>query len=912
MEVLTTSAVVHINAPMATAVELLLQHGFPKGIVSALREDGVTDLLDHQVEAAIRFDLLGSEDLLVSLPTSCGKTLIGELAGVGAALLGKRAVFSVPLKALAREKFEAFQKRYAGYGLRVRLATGEFSAHIESLHRGDFDIAVMIHEKFKHTLLRDPGFLQGIQVAVLDELQGVEDPSRGPNLEFLLALLKRRNVRRVGLAGVLAPDDPLVEDFGNRVLTAHRRPVDLREGIVLTDEDLVDAALRDYGLERPPIEGPGLISVFRSHNTGLVEAESLSVSESGEGEGWGLLNLALGLAEAEESVLVFLPSRRDAETAALLLAENSPFRTTLDFPGEAGEVESEKLLACLQKGVAFHHSDCSPKNRARVEEAFRNSQVKILCCTSTLAMGVNLPATNVLIHPFVWNKNGDSGELSILREAVVRNMAGRAGRLGLAENHGRALILAATQREWDLYRSRYWGHIIPRLQPDLIKRELGPHLLAGIAVGHDTPESLADLMSCTLSALAGQGSLDGVQRKVREGLNDALNFRFIEGDGSYRKDGVGSNHLELRPLGRVVALRGISFETGREFAEWVDRVQGHNPTPLACLLRVCSTSEARSWNWPRDRNPESRARWVNRVREHLSWEDLQSFGNHWQEKEAVSRRFEDAAKMAWALREWAEGEPFAAIRDSTAGVASGSMCAAGEGARWLLETLSDVWQVRGHSKEGSESIRLLAHCVGSGLPEWALAWEIVPSEILDRDEKLTFAKELPNPSDLLEAGSGNLENLASPLQVARVKSFLEKVFRKNGMGEKSQEKGRGSEVPQILLDANLVETGNSFQLATWKQNVRLGIRGCELLLRLVRERKTGRDGGWVPKENLGIEPENLSQRISDLRSRLGPPPPGMRTWVESDRRGHYRLTCEGTRVSWNPEKTPAEVERLMG
>jgi len=137
---------------MATAVEMLLQHGFPKGIVEALRADGIVELLDHQVEAVARFNLLGEEDLLVSLPTSCGKTLIGELAGVGAALQGSRAVFSVPLKALAHEKFRTFMKRYGAYGLRIKLATGEFSAHLDQVRRGDFDIAVMIHEKFLHTI----------------------------------------------------------------------------------------------------------------------------------------------------------------------------------------------------------------------------------------------------------------------------------------------------------------------------------------------------------------------------------------------------------------------------------------------------------------------------------------------------------------------------------------------------------------------------------------------------------------------------------------------------------------------------------------------------------------------------------------------------------------------------------------
>ena len=903
---------------MATAVEMLLQHGFPQGIVEALRNDGIAELLDHQVEAVVRFDLLGDEDLLVSLPTSCGKTLIGELAGVGAALRGSRAVFSVPLKALAHEKFRSFQKRYSGYGLRIKLATGEFSGHLDSIHRGDYDIAVMIHEKFLHTILREPGFLAGVRVVVLDELQGVEDPSRGPNLEFLLALLKQTPPRRVGLAGVLAPDDPLVRDFGGRVLTTHRRPVDLREGIVLTDNHLAEAALREYGLERPAAVKPGAVSIFRSHNSGLVEAELLPVAPGREGEGWDLLRLAAGLAERGESCLVFLPSRRDAEMAAGILSEG------FSFPGSPNtvgleEVDDERLRICLEKGIGYHHSDCSPKQRAFVERAFREAHIRVLCCTSTLAVGVNLPAHNVLIHPFVWNSNGIPAGMSILRSAVIRNMAGRAGRLGLEETHGRALMVAGSQREWDLYRNQYWVNGVPRLKPSLFQGSLGAPMLKGVAAGCSTVNALRDLFSGTLSAIDGWWSGEELGRSLQDGVNRALGYRFVEMGNPSKSEDLCEDRLELTPLGRVVALRGVSFETGHEFAWWVDRIHGGDPDPLACLLWVCSAAEAQSWNWPRDQAPELRSHWVNCVRERLDWETLQSFGHHWEEKQTVSPRFEDAAKMAWALWEWSEGEPLSAIQEKLSGVSPGGMHAVGEGARWLLETLADVWQVRGHSDSGHEAIRVLSQCTASGLPAKSLAWRVVPPELLDREEKLVLAREIPNPVALLEIEPRDLEHLLSPLRLERIRSFLTDVVGRrtsrsrgrNGGGGKALRNGEGSGRRAVILDCNLVESGSHFTVRTWSQTAQLGMRSAELLLRLVRGRKGSADGGWVSKDDLGVDPESLSQRISDLRRRLGPPPPGCRSWIESDRQGHYRLSCESCQVDWTPEKTPPEIAALM-
>jgi replicative superfamily II helicase len=60
---------------MATSIDLLAKKGFPPGILHSLKKDGITHLLDPQVEAVIGFDLLESEDLLIALPTSCAKTL---------------------------------------------------------------------------------------------------------------------------------------------------------------------------------------------------------------------------------------------------------------------------------------------------------------------------------------------------------------------------------------------------------------------------------------------------------------------------------------------------------------------------------------------------------------------------------------------------------------------------------------------------------------------------------------------------------------------------------------------------------------------------------------------------------------------------------------------------------------------
>lgn len=402
---------------MAASIDILAQKGFPSGILNALRRDGITHLLDPQVQAVNGFDLLGEDDLLISLPTSCGKTLLGELAGVGTALRGKRAVFSVPLKAIAREKFETFQRRYADYGLRIRWATGEFTEHLSDLRSGAYDIAVVIHEKLRHLILQDPGFLNSVGVVVLDELQGVAEPGRGANLEFLLALIKhqRPKVRRVGLAGKLSAHDPLVEDFDGRVLAAHTRPIDLQEGIVLSSDALAEVALSEYSLGLPI--GEGKVCIHRSHNTQMVDAVRLPTAGDPDDEDETFLDLAAGLANAGETVLLFLSTRREAEQAATLLADRMASPHDGLEEGSLVGLRNEQLVGALRRGVGYHHADCSAHVRSLVEGWFREGRIRVLCCTSTLAQGVNLPAHNVLIHPYAWNRQGLSGELTLIEEA---------------------------------------------------------------------------------------------------------------------------------------------------------------------------------------------------------------------------------------------------------------------------------------------------------------------------------------------------------------------------------------------------------------------------------------------------------------------------------------------------------------
>jgi replicative superfamily II helicase len=59
--------------------------------------------------------------------------------------------------------------------------------------------------------------------------------------------------------------------------------------------------------------------------------------------------------------------------------------------------ENQRLQEVLRGGVAFHHAGLCPEDRTLVETLFMQGYIQVLCTTSTLAHGVNLPARLVVI-----------------------------------------------------------------------------------------------------------------------------------------------------------------------------------------------------------------------------------------------------------------------------------------------------------------------------------------------------------------------------------------------------------------------------------------------------------------------------------------------------------------------------------
>ena len=439
-----------VPAMVSQAINSLTALGFPSGLVSAW-SGAIAGLNDLQIAAVNEYGVLEGQHLIVSAPTSSGKTMFGELAALRAVLDRKRAIFLLPLKALVADKRRHFNAVYSTFGIRTIEATGE-TDDITPLLRGQYDIALLTYEKFAAISLTFPHVLLQAGVIVIDEAQMIADTGRGANLEFILTLIRMRRregiePQTIALSAVIGDTNGLEQWLGARLLRRIERPVPLDEGLLLADGRF---RFIDPVTNNERVEGPLIRQLFGK----------------GSSQDW-VIPLVRRLASEGQQVIIFRETKGEARGCANYLADALGLpaaQTALDqLPLADPSLANQDLRQALSKGVAFHHADLTPEERRIVEEEFRrpNSGLRVITATTTLAMGVNTPASSVVIvgltHP------GDV-PYSV---AEYKNLVGRAGRLGFSEKGSSYLVALDPRTEHD-----YWTRYVNGSPENLVSRFL--------------------------------------------------------------------------------------------------------------------------------------------------------------------------------------------------------------------------------------------------------------------------------------------------------------------------------------------------------------------------------------------------------------------------------------------------------
>ncbi|TYZ66740.1 hypothetical protein PybrP1_004598 [[Pythium] brassicae (nom. inval.)] len=421
-----------------------------------------------------------NQNLLVCAPTGAGKTNVAMLAILQEvraqrqrqrALADMKIVYVAPMKALAQEVVTKFGARLAALQLVVAELTGDMQLSKREIERTH--VIVTTPEKWDVITRKSStqqALLRQVKLLIIDEVHLLAD-ERGPVIETIVARTLRRvestqsMIRIVGLSATLPnyvdvasflrvfvpPGDARAQNAATNggkgglfFFDASYRPVPLDQTFigVSTTASLKEAlAMPAAALATTPATPEDAARLEKRMGAASTMSRAAQVKLM-----MNKLALAHCLQQVSngEQVMVFVHARK--ETAATMHAivelaqgdEEEPgtleaFLPPADLampPGLADRVQrsrNRELKELLPLGLGIHHAGMLRSDRNLSEELFERGFVRVLCCTATLAWGVNLPAHSVLIKG-TQVYNADKGGLTNLSMLDVMQIFGRAGR----------------------------------------------------------------------------------------------------------------------------------------------------------------------------------------------------------------------------------------------------------------------------------------------------------------------------------------------------------------------------------------------------------------------------------------------------------------------------------------------------
>ncbi len=391
------------------------------------------ELDPFQVEAIEA--LAAGRSVLVSAPTGTGKTVVADWVVEDALRKGRQVVYTAPIKALSNQKFRDYCRLHGEEN--VGLVTGASRRITRS------PVRVMTTEILRNMLLTGEQ-LPDLAAVVVDEIHFLDDPERGTTWEEVLIYLDP-SVQVVGLSATLSNLDSFAAWLSSvrgsevAVVREDRRAVPLRFAL----------ACREAGVRSPE-------AMERFHKDwARRNAYALRRARDAGRRGDRRRPPRVGAPTRHHQVfkmlwpdhapyLYFVFSRRDAEGMArgllrrldrplLDAAERAEVRETLAAfrasPGGADALDAE-IARMLEHGVAFHHAGLHVMLKALVEGLYERRLVRVLYCTGTFALGINMPARTAVFEGMV---RFDGRGMIQLPTREFMQMAGRAGRRGMDE-----------------------------------------------------------------------------------------------------------------------------------------------------------------------------------------------------------------------------------------------------------------------------------------------------------------------------------------------------------------------------------------------------------------------------------------------------------------------------------------------
>ncbi|GFG07326.1 ATP-dependent DNA helicase MER3 [Aspergillus lentulus] len=460
------------------------------------------------------------DNIVLAAPTGSGKTVIMELAicRLLSTLKDERfkVVYQAPTKSLCSERFRDWNRKFMSLGLQCAELTGD-TDHTQLRSVQNSQIIVTTPEKWDSMTRKwkdHARLMQLVKLFLIDEVHILKE-ARGATLEAVVSRMKTfgSNVRFVALSATVPNSEDIASWLGKDATNQH-----------------VPAHRQHFGEDFRPVKLQKFVYGYQSHSNDFA-FDKLCGSK--------------------------LPDILAKELARLWSMTNPPARLWT-ASGKYLEAHNADLRNTLMAGVAFHHAGLDPADRHTVESGYLQGHIAVICCTSTLAVGVNLPCHLVIIKGTVGWQDGGCKEYSDLE---MMQMLGRAGRPQFDDS---AIAVIMTRKE----RVQHYEKLVSGSETleSCLHLNLIDHLNAEIGLGTVTDvDSAVRWLAGTFLFVRLRRNPKHYQLKegARKNDEDEMLRQICEKDIKLLQETglVASERLKSTPFGDAMARYYVRFDT---------------------------------------------------------------------------------------------------------------------------------------------------------------------------------------------------------------------------------------------------------------------------------------------------------------------------------------------------------------
>ncbi|XP_047575697.1 helicase POLQ-like isoform X8 [Lutra lutra] len=350
---------------------------------------GIEKLYEWQHTCLTLKSVQERKNLIYSLPTSGGKTLVAEILMLQELLCRRRDVLMIlPYAAIVQEKISGLSSFGIELGFFVEEYAGSKGKFPPIKRREKKSLYIATIEK-GHSLVNsliETGRIGSLGLVVVDELHMIGEGSRGAILEMTLAkiLYTSKTTQIIGMSATLNNVEDLQEFLQAEYYTSQFRPVELKEYLKIND---------------------AIYEVDGKAENGMTFSRLLNCQYSDTLKKMDPDHLVALVTEVvpNYSCLVFCPTKKNCENVAEMICkflskeylkhrEKEKHEVIKNLKSISGGNLCPVLKRTIPFGVAYHHSGLTSDERRLLEEAYSTGALCLFTCTSTLAAGVNLPA----------------------------------------------------------------------------------------------------------------------------------------------------------------------------------------------------------------------------------------------------------------------------------------------------------------------------------------------------------------------------------------------------------------------------------------------------------------------------------------------------------------------------------------